>query len=349
MRSPAVLFVFVLFTSLPVSAQWLTHRTPGIPRTSDGKPNLTAPAPRGPDGRPDLSGLWRIGPGAGYENNIVADLKPGEVQPWVQALYRQRVENFVADDPAVDCLPGGPRAVYRPNLAKFVQTPTLLVILLEDLAYRQVFMDGRTLEADPNPSWMGYSVGRWDGDTLVIDSNGFNERSWLDEGGHAHTEALRITERYNRRDFGHMDLQVTFTDLKAYVRPWTISFVANLVPDTELLEEVCNESPRDRYRFAGGTGAKPIVSPDVLKRYVGTYEIRSAANVVTSVIVVKWSDSELLMDVDGVGNLIMVPQSETIFVPPTGGSYEFVVDAKGTVTGMRLHGVSGTRTAVRTK
>lgn len=335
-----------LALSAPAGAQWLNLPTAGLPRSADGKPNLSAPAPRAADRNPDLSGLWRIDPGTALGVNVVADLKPDEIQPWVRSLYRRRVETFVKDDPVVECLPKGPRAILHPNLAKIVQTPALMVILFEDLNYRQVFMDGRVLEADPNPSWMGYSAGRWDGDALVVESNGFNERSWLDDAGHPHTEALRITERFRRRDIGHMDVQITFSDPKAYNRAWTISFVATLVPDTNLLESVCAETPRDRFQVSDAR-ANATVSPEVLKRYVGTYEIRSASNVVTSVYVVKWSADGLLLDVDGAGNLIMVPLSETIFAPPMGGSYEFVVDARGAVTGMRLHGVSGMRTAVR--
>jgi hypothetical protein len=347
-RPTASLCAAIVLASATATAQWLNYPTPGIPRTSDGKPNLTAPAPRGPDGRPDLSGLWRIDAGNGYNVNIVADLKPAEIQPWAQTLYTQRVESFAKDDPVVQCLPRGPRALINVGRARFVHTPAVLAILFEELTYRQVFIDGRTLEADPNPSWMGYSVGRWDGDTLVVESNGFNERSWLDDAGHPHTESLRITERFRRRDFGHIDVQVTFADSKAYGRPWTVSFVANMVPDTELLEAVCAETPPDRYHLSGTT-KRVVVSPEVLKKYIGTYEIRSGSTAAGSVYVVKWSDGRLVMDIDGVGNLMMVWLSETTFAPPTGGSYEFVVDGQGVVTGMWLHGASGMRTAVRTK
>jgi hypothetical protein len=349
MRSPVVLFALLLFTSTPLSAQWLNHPTPGIPRTADGKPNLTAPAPRTSEGRPDLSGLWRIDAGTGYDVNIVADLKPGEIHPWAQTLYKERVESFVKDDPVVQCLPKGPRVIFHGNLAKIVHTSGLVAILYEDLSYRQVFTDGRDLPADPNPSWMGYSVGRWDGDTLVVTSSGFNERSWLDDAGHPHTESLRITERFRRRDFGHIDMQVTFDDPRAYVRPWTVSFVVNLVPDTELLEEVCSETDQSRYRNVGKAASDKTVtvSPELLKKYVGTYEVRSAANGLVSVYVVTLSDGRLSLDVDGVGGLMMVPLSETTFAPPMGGSYEFVADAQGVVIEMRLHGVSAMRTAVR--
>jgi hypothetical protein len=237
-------------------------------------------------------------------------------------------------------------------LILFTSTPLsaqwLVAILYEDLSYRQVFTDGRDVPAGPNPSWMGYSVGRWDGDTLVVTSSGFNERSWLDDAGHPHTESLRITERFRRRDFGHIDMQA-FNDPRAYVRPWTISFVVNLVPDTELLEEVCNETDRSRYSNVGKPASyrTVTVSPELLKKYVGTYEVRSAANGLVSLYVVTLSDGRLSLDVDGVSGLMMVPLSETSFAPPTGGSYEFVADAQGVVIEMRLHGVSGMRTAVR--
>ena len=148
--------------SAPLSAQWLNHPIPGIPRTADGKPNLTAPAPRTPDGKPDLSGLWqRISPK--YSRNVAADLKPGEVQPWADALYQHRLDDFGKDHMAYQCLPWGPNYSNSERRTKIIQTPSLIVLLDEDLTYRQIFMDGRKLETDANPSWMGYSVGHWDG------------------------------------------------------------------------------------------------------------------------------------------------------------------------------------------
>jgi len=162
--------------STPLAAQWLKYPTPGIPRTPDAKPNLTAPAPRTADGKPDLSGLWqRIL--AKYEGNIAADLKSGEIQPWAQALVQERAEDLQKDSPAVQCLPWGPSYSTSARMAKIVQTPGLIVTLEEDLTYRQIFMDGRPLETDPIPSWMGHSVGRWEGDTLVVQSFGFNATS----------------------------------------------------------------------------------------------------------------------------------------------------------------------------
>src|SRR5499427_1606777 len=233
-----------------VGAQWLDFRTPGVPRTADGKANLKAPAPRTADGKPDLSGIWqRIS--LKYERNIAADLKPGEIQPWAQTLVRQRAEDLQKDHMPVQCLPWGPSYSNSARRAKIVQTPGLLLMLDEDLTYRQIFLDGRTLETEPNPSWMGYSVGRWEGDTLVVDSFGFNDRTWLDRDGHPHSEALRMTERYRRRDFSHMEIEITLNDPQVYARPWTVALSANLMPDTELMESVCNESHHSLEHWVG--------------------------------------------------------------------------------------------------
>ncbi len=169
----------------PLAAQWVHHRTPGIPRTADGKPNLTAPAPRTADGKPELTGLWEVVADVAVSN--VGDLKPADVQPWAQTLVQQRTENFGRDNPHYQCLPQGPAYTTTGGMKRLLQTPEMMVILNEDLTYRQIYMDGRALETDPNPSWMGYSVGHWDGDTLVVESNGFNDRTWL-VGYHPHTK-----------------------------------------------------------------------------------------------------------------------------------------------------------------
>src|SRR5215510_9160989 len=144
----------ILFTALvtPLEAQWLERRTPGIPRTADGKPNLTAPAPHTPDGKPDLTGLWEMIRKPGNP-------QPADVQPWAQALVRQRAENFGVENPRYKCLPDGPNYSTGQGFKRVLQTPALIVILQEDLTFRQIHMDGRALETDPNPTWMGYSVG----------------------------------------------------------------------------------------------------------------------------------------------------------------------------------------------
>jgi hypothetical protein len=233
-----------------VTAQWLTLPTPGIPRTADGKPNLAAPAPRTADGKPDLSGLWILYASQGL--NIAADLKAGDLEPWADELYKQRLGDLGKDDPfTVQCLPAGPRALLG-GFARFIQTPAVLAILFDDLSYRQIFLDGRALPKDPNPSWMGYSVGHWEGDTLVVESNGFNERSWLDMSGHPHTESLRTTERFRRTSFGNIELQVILDDAKAYKKPLTVSVGVNLAPDTEMIEYVCNENEKDLHDHALG-------------------------------------------------------------------------------------------------
>ena len=336
--------LMLCFASISLPAQWLNQPTPGIPRTPDGKPNLSAPAPKSPGGKPDLSGLWRLGVEIGVGANITGDLPPADIQPWVAALARRRLEDFGKDDPEITgCRPGGPRHITRAGLAKIVQTPGLLVILYEDLAYRQIFLDGRPLETAPNPNWMGYSVGHWEGDSLVVESAGFNDRTWLDFAGHSHTEALRMTERYRRRDFGHMDLQVTIDDPQAYAKPWTVSAGGALAADTELLEYVCAENEKDREHLVGRTAEekKVTVSPEILAQYVGVYE--APRNIFTVTLV----NGELLIDLQGKGKVPMIPLSETMFSPRLLGTYQFVKNEQGVVTHMLVHSAEEVLTAVR--
>jgi hypothetical protein len=190
---------FLLALSVPAMAQWLALPTPGIPRTADGKPNLSAPAPRKADGHPSLSGVWvRRGPVTG----TLTDLS--RVRDWARKLKDERELSFFKEEPAQQCLPSGPAYLLGGNMRRIVQDDTLIAMLNYDLTYRQIFLDGRSLERSPNPIWMGYSVGRWDGDTLVVEGNGFNAKTWLDREGLSHTEQLRVTERYRRVDFGRM-------------------------------------------------------------------------------------------------------------------------------------------------
>ena len=180
-----------------VDAQWLNHPSPGMPRTKDNKPDLTAPAPRSADGKPDFSGVWGLdaGPSLFW---IAAEPKP-EKKAWLEKLLADRDEDIQLEDPGLHCLPEGPRFMHFVAFPKkIVQTPTLLLVVSEDLTYRQIFLDGRPLPADPSPSFMGYSVGHWDGNTLVVESVGFKERTWLDWAGHPHSETLRLTERWRR-------------------------------------------------------------------------------------------------------------------------------------------------------
>jgi hypothetical protein len=266
------IWILITLVAAPsfVRAQWLNHPTPGIPRTPDGKPNLSAPTPRAADGKPDLSGLWqsesappgvleRLIPGATngageeplsqYFINIFFDFKPEEepLLPAAAAEFRQRAQNFSKESPLPHCLPEGmPLVEMAPAPYKIIQTPGLTAMLYErDTTFRQVFTDGRKLPDDPQPSWLGYSAGKWDGDSLVVDSVGFNDRGWLDARGHTHTEALHITERFHRLDFGHMQVQLTIDDPKTYSRPFSIQLKQRLLPDTDLLESFCAENEKD--------------------------------------------------------------------------------------------------------
>jgi len=251
---------FGLFLS-PLAAQWINYPTPGVPRTADGKPNLEAACPRTADGKPDLSGLWvmqatRPGnpdfpgcePTAEEFINIGTRLKDGlPYQPWAAELVKKRRAELRLHDPMSHCLPIGPvRLNTFTTPSKIVQTPGLLLILNEwNASYRQIFTDGRPLPVDPNPSWNGYSSAKWEGDTLVVETNGFRDDLWLDATGSPLTEAGRLTERYRRPNFGHMEIEITVNDPKAYTKPWTVTLRHSIRVDTELLDFVCYENEQD--------------------------------------------------------------------------------------------------------
>jgi hypothetical protein len=343
----ALIAVMTVALSAPLAAQWLNHPTPGLPRTADGKPNLAAPAPRAPDGKPDLSGLWnKISPK--YSRNIAADLKPEEIQPWAQALVAERREDLGRDYMNVQCVPLGPGYVTAADstgaeMMKIIQTPGLIVMLNPDLTYRQIFLDGRALESAPNPSFMGYSVGRWDGDTLVVESFGFKDRTWLDHDGHPHTEGLRMTERYRRRDFGSLELEVTFSDPGAYARPWTVAVRAELAADTEMIEWVCNESGQGVKRWVGTASderkGEIQVVPAVLANYVGTYEEQTPLwRAVPRVVEITLSNGRLIADMDGRGKVPLIALSETTFTGLYGLGVEFIPGGSG---GLFVKHVSG--------
>jgi hypothetical protein len=246
------IFAFVAATA---SAQWLNYPTPGIPRTADGKLNLSAPAPKTSGGTLDLSGVWTADTGNRQELNadpgIFARPSGGPLQPWAAALDQQHREMLLKDDPSARCLPMGPPRMDRRGPHKIVQLPGLIVILYEENTFfRQIFLDGRMLPTDPNPTWMGYSVGHWEGDTLVVDTTGFNDDVWI-WSGHPHTPALRTVERFRRRDFGHMDLGITIDDPHAYTKPWTLTFDLLLMPDSDLLESICNENNTNAPHLVG--------------------------------------------------------------------------------------------------
>jgi hypothetical protein len=234
-------FVVLLWTFVPLSAQWLHYPTPGIPRTPAGKPNLSAPAPKTPDGKPDLSGIW-VAPDNKYFFNLAADGVEVPMVPWAEKLYKERVANLQKGHPSERCLGHGVTDFDTlPAPRRFIQTPGIIAMLFESYNhYRQIFMDGRPLPKPTQPAYMGYSVGKWEGDTLVVDTTGLNDIGWLDMNGHPQTESTHITERYRRRDFGHMDLQLIIDDPTAYAKPWSATVVLDFFPDEEMIENVCD-------------------------------------------------------------------------------------------------------------
>jgi hypothetical protein len=278
MRNRGIWIILIALAAAPefARAQWLNHRTPGIPRTPAGKPNLSARTRRAADGKPDLSGLWQTNnaapellerlipeatngvgeePVSEYFINILTDFKPEEplLRPAAAKELQQRSQHLNDESPLPRCLPTGmPMVEMAPAPYKIIQSPGLVVMLYErNTTYRQVYTDGRSLPNDPQPTWLGYSVGKWDGDSLVVDTIGFNDRGWLDARGHTHSEALHLTERFHRIDFGHMEVQLTIDDPKTYTRPFTIKLKQYLLPDSDLLESYCAENEKDLTHLEG--------------------------------------------------------------------------------------------------
>jgi hypothetical protein len=251
-----------------LSGQWLNYPDARTPRTKDGRPNLTAPAPR-INGKPDLSGVWQAqrAPLEEYARvlgqdtvNLQVDIQLGSVQtgsvfwgmkpedapltPEGTAILKQHMG--LVGPPVTGCLPVGMPGILVIYAFKIVQTSQEIVILPEHAdPPRQIYLDGRGLPKNPDPTWNGYSVGKWQGDTLVVDTIGLNDKPWLDYAGHPRSERMHITERYRRRDFGHIDLEMTFEDPKYYTRPFSFKTVLNLIPDSDVLEYVCAENERD--------------------------------------------------------------------------------------------------------
>ena len=343
---------FLLLFGIPLRAQWLHQPTRGIPRMPDGKPNLSAPTPRSAEGKPDFSGIWRPnGKNAHFSSNIAADIKPDELRPESEALFRQRKEDLGKDDPSVfQCLPFGPRAMLALDVFKVIQAPNVVVVLFEDLTHRQIFLDGRVLEKDPSPAFMGYSTGHWDGDNLVVESNGFNDRTWIDTGGHPHSEALRTRERFRRPDFGHLEVTETLSDPAVASAPWTIDLSFELIADTEIIEYVCAENEKDRPHLVGKASddAKdPVtVSPKILARYVGTYELRWEDPPDTVYVFnITLTNGVLYYDLAGKDRKPLIPLSETLFSTAP-GRIEFVEEG-GSVTHFVMQSVEGDLKGIR--
>ncbi len=337
----------LLASAAPAAAQWLSLPTPGIPRTAEGKPDLTAPAPRTADGHPELTGLWRPA-------KITGDLSDQTaIKPWARKLMAEREKNYYKDGPLFQCLPQGPGyivggAAGGGGLRRIVQSRSVIAILNGDLTSRQIFVDGRKLEPDPLPIWMGYSVGHWDGDTLVVESNGFNDKTWLNAAGLSHTEKLRITERYRRLDFGHMQVDVTYDDPGTFDSPRHEVVALQYAADDEMLEIVCNEASQGVTKHWVGnksTDAKATavtVAPDILAKYVGTYRGYWLDNLTT--VQVTLEDGGLVLRRNGGRRSPLLPQSQTTFVCPTcqwGQPYVFTRKGNGMATQVAEIQVSG--------
>jgi hypothetical protein len=267
------------------SAQWLNYPEPGTPLTANGKPDLSAKTPRAPDGKPDLSGVWGVEPSAPgeierlygsavangpqavagddirqmnkYFLNLFIDFKRGEEPIRPEALAKEaQLRKAGGDNPysTAHCLPYGmPTRYFNVRPLKIYQTPKELVIFYEvDGAFRQIHTDGRKLPVDPFPAWMGYSTGHWDGDTMIVDSSGYNDKTRL-PGGHIHSEHVHFQERFHRRDFGHMDMEITVEDPEVLTKPVTVKFMENLIPNSDILEYFCSEGERDSANIAAQT------------------------------------------------------------------------------------------------
>jgi hypothetical protein len=285
--------------------------------------------------------------------NVVARPDPTNLQPWVLDLARQRQQEYYKTRPMYQCRPSGPEAEKFGGWRRILQTPAAIVILNDDLTSRVIHTDGRVLEANPAPSWMGYSVGRWDGDTLVVDSNGFNDKTWVSRYGVSHTETLRMTERYRRADVGHMRVEVTFTDPGAFAKPWGFTAEMDLAADTEMLEAICEKSS-DAWAGSLSDAANQGVSvpPDVLARYVGvytgiyggnkrTYEVTlSGGHLIATIVGPNVEGGLGAAGLDDGAPRSLVPQSQTVF-EGLGLGYRFVVDDKGVATNLVVIHISG--------
>ena len=265
--------VFVAAAATSTPAQWLNYPTQSVPRLPNGKVDLTAQGPRTADGHPNLSGVWhaysepleekqrlfgadvagfrvigdQVTDMSKYATDLLIDFKPGEIAMTAEGqLASNRLRQ--AGSLTTRCLPMGiPRGTLMTMVFKIVQTPDLTLVMHEqDSMTRQIYTDGRPLPAAPTPSWLGYSVGRWEGDALVVETIGFNDRTPLDGRAHPRSEAMKIVERYRRVDVGHLDVEMTFDDPKTYTKPFTVKVTHLLQPDSDILEYVCNENEKDR-------------------------------------------------------------------------------------------------------
>ncbi len=344
--------VYLLLASATSNAQWFDWTVPGIPRTPDGRVDLRAPVPRTAEGLVDMSGVWvpESAHGTLFDSS--------RIQGWALDAMLVQEQTFYTNDPRFHCLPAGPSS-YPAGASvggqrRMVQHPDYIAILNPDMTYRQVFMDGRQLEDEPLlPTWMGYSTGHWDGDTLVIESNGYNEKTWLTREGLPHTAQLHITERYTRLDFGHINLEVTFEDPGTFTEPVQATIALLNQPDNGMLEVICNESATGQQHYSGeiSQAEQEVVQVplETLQQYVGTYQGIWLGNQITAEISVE--DGVLMLtrtprysDTGGNTNSAksrLVAQSANAFDCTCGLGFVFTVGPDGVATEVAEVHVSG--------
>lgn len=346
-RRLALLVLIAMAT--PAVAQWLDFKTPGIPRTPDGLLDRSAAAPRTVYGRPDLSGIWVP---VDFSGSI---LDPENIQSWALDEISEHTSNFFINDPRFHCLPSGPGGYAAGALfsgtRRIVQQPDIIAVLDAEMNYRQIHLDGRELEENPFPTWTGYSVGRWDGDSLVVESNGYNDQTWLHRDGLPHTELLRITERYSRPDFGTLRVDVTYDDPGTFNSTADGVILLHYVADRQLLEVVCNESSKGTSHYSGtaeeAEEGRVEVAADTLEKYVGTYEGIWLGNLIS--IVITREGDELYIErtppyaqteIAHMGRSRLVAQSENAF-ECCGLGFIFTAEQEGVTTEVLEVHVSG--------
>jgi hypothetical protein len=349
---PGYTALLLLCASTTLQAQWFDWSSPSIPRTAEGRPDTSAPVPMAADGHPDLSGVWVPDDARG------SLFDSSKIQGWALDAMIEAENTFYTNDPRFHCLPAGP-SNYPAGASvggqrRMVQHTEYMAILHPDMTYRQVFMDGRALEDEPPlATWMGHSAGHWDGDTLVIESNGYNDRTWLTREGLPHTEQLRITERYRRLDYGHMELLITYDDPGTFTETVEATVDLVLTPDGGMLEVICNESETGQQHYSGDLSQaelKVVELPEsTLQRYVGTYQGPWLGNMIKAEIVLE--DGALFLVrtprySDTGGNTQsaksrLVAQSETAFDCSCGLGFVFTVGEAGVATEVSEVHVSG--------
>ena len=352
MRKTAAL-VLAVSVVVPLHAQWFDWEFPLVPRTDDGNPDMAAAVPRTADKGVDLSGLWVPVNASGslYDSSRLVG--------WARDAMAEAERNFYTADPRFHCLPAGPGSYAAEAIAggmrRIVQHGEVIAVLNEDMTHRQIYMDGRELEAETLlPSWMGYSVGRWQGDTLVVESNGFNDKTWLNHKGIPHTDQLHITEHYTRLDYGRMELEVTYEDPGTFVGgPVHATIDLVLMPQTTMFEVVCNESKTGQRHYTGeldqSVKKEVVVSEETLRMYVGTYRGLWGNRPVTAEVSLEGGELVLKRtprySLSGGNNDFditrLVAQAENAFDSSLGLGWVFNRDETGEVTSLSEVHVSG--------